>query len=75
MPQHVHTTPQESLETEIQEALDWLDDNAGADADDYAAKQKEVEALANPVMKHLYESSAGGGGGGGDGDDAFDDEL
>jgi hypothetical protein len=42
---------QEELENEIQEALDWLDENANADSDEYADKQKEVEAIANPVSR------------------------
>ena len=41
-------------------------------------KQKEVEQVANPIMRELYQSAGGGGGGGGDEDEDYDfgdDEL
>lgn len=44
----------EELEGEIQEVLDWIEENADADFEDIEAKQKEVEAIANPIMKNLY---------------------
>eukprot|EP00612_Vaucheria_litorea_P005569 CAMPEP_0171462594 /NCGR_PEP_ID=MMETSP0945-20130129/6568_1 /TAXON_ID=109269 /ORGANISM="Vaucheria litorea, Strain CCMP2940" /LENGTH=604 /DNA_ID=CAMNT_0011989149 /DNA_START=199 /DNA_END=2013 /DNA_ORIENTATION=- len=69
----VSESDKEELENEIQEALDWLDENADADADDYAAKQKEVEAIANPIMKNVYQST--GPASGEYDDDGFDDEL
>ena len=61
------------LENEIQEALDWLDENSDADADDYIEKQKEVEAIANPIVKNLYQSQPHSSGD--SADDGFDDEL
>jgi endoplasmic reticulum chaperone BiP len=61
------------LEQEIQEALDWLDEATDADADDFTEKQKEVEAIANPIMKNLYQSS--GHSTGETADEGFDDEL
>merc|ERR1719198_1499153 len=45
------------LITMVDEALDWLEENP--DADEYAEKQKEVEQVANPIMKKVY--AAGGG--------------
>merc|ERR1711871_1530935 len=59
----------------IDEALDWLEENPESDADEYAEKQKEVEQVANPIMKKVY--AAGGGPDMGDeGDEDFgDDEL
>ena len=43
-------------------------------------KQKEVEQVANPIMRELYQSAGGGGGAGGMDDededyDFGDDEL
>merc|ERR1711862_956118 len=35
------------LEDTIDEALDWLEDNPEADTDEYDAKRKEVENIAN----------------------------
>lgn len=57
----------------IDEALDWMDENPEADKEDYDEKQKEVENVANPIMRNLY--AAGEGGAGADADDFGDDEL
>merc|ERR1711967_112959 len=59
--------------TLIDEALDWMEDNPEADAEEYAEKQKEVEQVANPIMRNMYAGGAGGDYG--DEDDFGDDEL
>ena len=60
----------------IDETLDWLEENPEAEAEDYSAKQKEVEQVANPIMKKVYQNGgAPGGASGGDEDDFGDDEL
>jgi len=67
----------EELDNTINEALDWLDENPEAEAEEFDEKQKEVEQVANPIMRELYQS-AGGAGGGGDEDEDYDfgdDEL
>mmetsp|Transcript_27244 Transcript_27244/g.83979 ORF Transcript_27244/g.83979 Transcript_27244/m.83979 type:complete len:640 (-) Transcript_27244:51-1970(-) len=67
----------EEIENTINEALDWLDENPEADKDEYTEKQKEVEAIANPIMRNVYQG-AGGPGGGGDDEEDYDfgdDEL
>ena len=57
----------------IDEALDWLEENPEAETEEYAEKQKEVEQVANPIMKNVYSQS---GDAGGDEDEDFgDDEL
>jgi len=50
------------LQDIINEALDWLEENLEADKEDYDAKQKEVEQVANPIMQNVYSGSEGGGG-------------
>merc|ERR1712054_12443 len=68
----------EELSGVIDEALDWLDENPEAEAEEYTDKQKELEQVANPIMRELYQSAGGGGGGGGDEDEDYDfgdDEL
>jgi heat shock protein 5 len=57
----------------IDESLDWLEENPEAEADEYTAKQKEVEQVANPIMKNVYQGS--GAPGGEDDEDFGDDEL
>merc|ERR1712085_2303 len=63
------------LEDIIDETLDWMDENPEADKEDYDAKQKEVEQVANPIMQNVYSGSEGGGGGDEDMGDFGDDEL
>merc|ERR1712093_793775 len=49
----------ETLEEAIKEVLDWLDDNQEADAEEYEEKQKELEAIANPIMQKVYAAEGG----------------
>merc|ERR1712178_95908 len=68
----------EELDSVINEALDWLDENPEADAEDFEEKQKEVEQVANPIMRELYQQAGAGGGGMPDDDEDYDfgdDEL
>merc|ERR1711967_83010 len=58
----------------IDESLDWLEENPEADGEDYTAKQKEVEQVANPIMRKVYQGE-GAPGDGGDDEDDFGDEL
>merc|ERR1712159_384602 len=45
----------EKLESTVKEALQWLEGNSLAEAEEFDAKQKEVEAVANPIMAKLYQ--------------------
>merc|ERR1712238_261781 len=66
-------SPQDKKELEdiIDEALDWMDANPEADKEDYGEKRKEVEQVANPLMRDLYS----GGDSEEDMGDFGDDEL
>lgn len=57
-----------TLNTAVEEALVWMEDNPAADKDEYDEKQKEVERVANPIMKKAYESAGGAAQGAGDDD-------
>jgi len=46
----------ELLDT-LDEAVDWLDENPEADQDEMNLKQKELENLANPIMRDLYNGA------------------
>ena len=59
----------------IDEALVWLEDNPAAEKAECDEKQKEVERLANPILKKAYESAANAGGGNADGDDFMGADL
>jgi L1 cell adhesion molecule like protein len=52
----------EKIETALQEALDWLERNQMAEAEEFESKQKEIEAITNPIMMKVYQSAGGGGG-------------
>jgi len=49
----------QAVEKVVTETLDWLERNQLAEKEEFDAKQKEVEAVCNPVMMKVY--SAGGG--------------
>jgi len=53
----------EKIEAAVQEALDWLDRNQMAETDEFDAKQKEAEAIVNPIMMKVYQAAGGGEGG------------
>merc|ERR1712039_84670 len=53
----------EKIEQAVQEALDWLDKNQLAEADEFDAKQKEVEGVVNPIMMKVYQAAGGAEGG------------
>jgi len=54
-------SPQDKKELEdiIDEALDWMEENPESDKEDYDEKRKEVEQVANPLMRDLYSGDAG----------------
>ena len=71
---NVSVEDKKELQDMIDETLDWMDENPEADKEGYDEKQKDVEQVANPIMRNVYA----GGASGGDGDDAGDfgdDEL
>jgi L1 cell adhesion molecule like protein len=51
----------EKLEKAIDEAVKWLDRSAEASKEEYESHQKELEAVANPIMMKLYQGSGAGG--------------
>merc|ERR1711878_190001 len=61
------------LQDMIDETLDWMDENPEAEKEDYDEKQKEVENIANPIMREMY--AGGEGGEEDDFGDFGDDEL
>ena len=63
------------LQDMIDETIDWMDSNPEADKEDYDEKLKEVEQVANPIMRNVYSQGAGGDGGDEDMGDFGDDEL
>ena len=54
------------LNTAVNDGLDWLEDHPAAEKDEYDEKQKEVEQIANPILKRAYEAGVASNGGGDD---------
>jgi len=64
----------EVIEEAIKDTLEWLEENLEASKDDFAAKQKELEEVCNPIITKLYQAHGGPSGGGGEDADFGDDE-
>jgi molecular chaperone DnaK (HSP70) len=47
-----------TLSQTIEDGLVWLEDHPAAEKEEYDEKQKEVEQVANPILKRAYESGA-----------------
>merc|ERR1712232_725817 len=47
------------------DAIKWLDANQLAEVEEFSEKQKEVEAVCNPIITKLYASAGGAPGAGG----------
>ena len=52
----------ETITRAATETLNWLDSNQLGEADEFAAKQKELEQVVNPIMSKMYQQQAGGCG-------------
>ncbi|KAI9102616.1 hsp71-like protein [Phlyctochytrium arcticum] len=52
------------LENAIDEAIKWLDSNLEASKEEYEHKQKDLEAVANPIMMKMYGAGGAPGAGG-----------
>ena len=59
----------------IDEILDWLKEYPDSSKEDFDEKQKELEQIANPLMRQMYSQSGGDYSGGEDADDFDDGEL
>ena len=57
----------EALEKASSEALEWVDNHPDESASAYEERQKEVEAVANPIMTKMYQEAGGGAGASEDG--------
>ena len=51
------------LESAINDTIKWLDVSQEAAKEEYEERQKELEAVANPIMQKLYSSAGGAPGG------------
>jgi heat shock protein 5 len=72
---NISAEDKKELQDMIDETLDWMEENPEADKEDYDEKQKEVEQVANPIMRSFYAGGADGEGADEDMGDFGDDEL
>ena len=49
------------IQDKCDEAIKWLDANQLAEVEEFQDKQKEVEAVCNPIITKLYQSAGGAG--------------
>jgi heat shock 70kDa protein 1/2/6/8 len=54
----------QKLETAINEMISWLDSNQTATTEEFEGRQKELEAVASPIMMKIYQQGGGAGAGG-----------
>jgi L1 cell adhesion molecule like protein len=47
-----------TIETAVNKATEWLDQNQDAEKSSYEAKLKELEELCNPIMTKMYQGGA-----------------
>ncbi|XP_010456365.1 PREDICTED: probable mediator of RNA polymerase II transcription subunit 37c [Camelina sativa] len=50
------------IEDSIDEAIQWLEGNQLAEADEFEDKMKELEGVCNPIIAKMYQGGAGGPG-------------
>jgi len=60
----IEAADKETLKSEIDKTVTWLDDNQQAAKEEYEDKQKELEGIANPIMMKFYGTGEGGAPGG-----------
>jgi len=61
----ISDSDKKKIEDKCDECIKWLDANQMAEKDEYEDKQKEVEAVCNPIIQNLYSGAGGGAPGGG----------
>jgi heat shock protein 5 len=67
----------ETIQTAINEVIEWLEEHPDAEKDQYQEKQKELEGICNPIITKLYQEhgAPGGAGAGAEDLDGDHDEL
>jgi len=50
-----------TIETTVGDALKWLDANNLAEVEEFEHKQKEIEAICNPIITKMYQQQSEGG--------------
>ena len=56
----LEASDKETLDKEIKKTIEWIDDSQQATKEEYESQQKELEAVANPIMMKFYGSGGEG---------------
>ena len=59
----IDASDKEKITSKCNEVISWLDANQLAEKDEFNDKQKELEAICNPIVTKLYQSGGGVPGG------------
>jgi len=62
MKDKISETEKQQILDKCNETVKWLDANQLAEKEEYEHKQKEVEAVCNPIITKLYQGAGGAGG-------------
>lgn len=52
----------QKIEDTIEQAIQWLDGNQLAEADEFEDKMKELEGICNPIIAKMYQGGGGDAG-------------
>ena len=55
----------ETIEGAVSKAIEWLEKNQDASAEEFKEQKKELESVVQPITSKLYAGGAGGEGAGG----------
>eukprot|EP01018_Ginkgo_biloba_P028907 Gb_07010 [translate_table: standard] len=55
----IDSTDKKTIEDAVEGAIEWLDNNQLADADEFDDKMKELESICNPIIANMYRGAPG----------------
>lgn len=58
----IDASKKQEIEDKVADIIKFIEDNPNASKEEYEAKQKELEAIANPAMAELYKDAGGAPG-------------
>merc|ERR1712117_213425 len=57
----IDESDKKNINQRVEETISWLDRNQTAEMDEFKDKQKELEAVCNPIIQKLYGQAGAGG--------------
>merc|ERR1719439_130141 len=63
MKEKISEDEKQAISSKCDEAVKWLDSNQLAEVEEFQDKQKEVEAVCNPIITKLYQQGGASGDG------------